>query len=115
MPFTVDTLNYLKNQGGLSETWQQVRNLGLISLYRVIISTRKLWVPDLKIPISPLKINVEGSFTTQNVPFNELFPMIYKYLTFRAILGHKYPKCHQKSRKADDLPHEGKMVKIKQY
>lgn len=26
--FIADTLNYQKNQGRLSETWQQVRNLG---------------------------------------------------------------------------------------
>ena len=98
-------LNYQKNQGRLSENWQQVRNLGSILLDQAIFLTRKLGVADHKMIISPLKINVEGSFTPQNVSSNECFPMICKSLGFRVILGHNFPKCYQKYRKTSNLPH----------
>ena len=60
-----------------------MRNLGSSSLYGVKILTRVFEVVESKMAIYLLKINVEGSYTTQNVPFNEFFSMVYKHLPFR--------------------------------
>ena len=65
--------------------------------------------------ISPLKIKIQGSYTAQNVPFNEFFPIMSINLAFTITLYHKLPKFRQKSKKIEKLRPEGKRVKILKY